>query len=142
MTNELFAGRTGDTLLAVLLLPLAMIWDSLFIALFGTTVGKALIGLRVVGTDGSRLAVGRSLRRSLILYFKGLVMGWPLIWLIGAAGARSDLEKDGHTSWDMASDSRVYAVGGRFERTAAVAVLAICIMGIMQTMSRMADSGY
>lgn len=142
MTNDLFAGRTGDMLLSFLLLPFAMIWDALFIALFGTTVGKALVGLRVAGTDGRRLAMDRALRRSFLLYFRGIIMGLPLIWLMGAASARDQLEKDGHTSWDLATDSHVYAIGSRVERTAAVAVVAIVIMGAMQTLSRMADSGY
>jgi uncharacterized RDD family membrane protein YckC len=140
--NEAFQGRSGDVVLGLLLFPAMLTWDALFIALFGTSVGKALVGLRVADRLGSRLTIAVSLRRNLILYFRGVVLGLPLIWLAGASQGKTDLEANGQTAWDEATDSHVYDVGVNKVRTAIVAMLALAMLVVLQTMSRMAESGY
>src|SRR5438045_3166551 len=65
---EAFSGRGGDMLLSVLLLPVAMVVDACFITLFGSSVGKALAGLRVADRRGHRLKPVQSVHRNLILY--------------------------------------------------------------------------
>ena len=64
-----------------LVLPFA--YEVILVAVWGQTVGKRLVGIRVVGPDGRPPGWGRSLRRWLVPFALGMV---PFIgWLLGMA---------------------------------------------------------
>lgn len=68
-------------LIAMVVLPLVMIMDAVVASFFGTTAGKALAGLQVRRIDGKKMSVETSLKRSALVYVKGLALGLPVICL-------------------------------------------------------------
>ena len=50
--------------------------------LVGKTVGKALMGLRVLGQDGRRLTFGQALIRALSYYISGLALFIGFLWVL------------------------------------------------------------
>ena len=73
---------TGDDLLdfvdspffSLLLILLMLIYHTLLVGLWSTTVGKRLFGLYVLQSDGSRVGFGRALARNLASYISGLIL--------------------------------------------------------------------
>lgn len=120
----LFEGSGGDLFLSVFVLPFALAADALILALFGSTLGKALVGIRVETLDGrplSAIAFARSAR----IYVQGFWLGFPLLNLVGMAKAKDRLVNKGATAWDEAVGARVIERGASKLRTVAVALLAI-----------------
>lgn len=72
----------SESLLIVLLLPLALVVDSVFFFLFGNTIGKALLGIQVQYENGGELPFLVHLTRNLNIWLYGLGLGLPLIGLI------------------------------------------------------------
>ncbi len=107
---DLIFGTGGESLIVwgliawlttLVLFPLA---EALVISLFGTTPGKALMGIRVTGPDGQKLGFGASYARSLKCYVMGLGAGIPLLNLIAAILAFGRLTNHGATTWDEPVD--------------------------------------
>ncbi|WP_419947165.1 RDD family protein [Candidatus Poriferisodalis sp.] len=70
----------------VALLALLVLYEPVMVALWGATVGKLAVGLRVVRiADGTRPGLFRSLVRVLVPSFAGvstLGVGWFIVWFI------------------------------------------------------------
>lgn len=78
------AWRTGWFISDPLCLVFLLVIFSYFVLLegwFGCTIGKRLLGLRVIGTDGKKPGLPRSLLRNLMR----LVDGLPALNILGAA---------------------------------------------------------
>jgi len=119
-------GRLGDTLVGVLVVPFALLVDAALMALFGTTPGKLLAGIRVETLDGRRVGQ-EAFARNARVYIDGLWLGLPLLNLIGMSRARNRLLEEGATRWDEKAGTRVVERGSNELRTAAVAILALGI---------------
>ncbi len=81
--------------------------EAVWIHLAATTPGKALLGLRVVNRDGSRLSLGAALQRSLRVYIIGFGLGWALLCPICQALAWFTVRRTGETLWDLSGGHRV-----------------------------------
>ena len=68
-----------------LILPLVLLVEVGIFALFGTTVGKALLRVIVASDDGHRPTAGQYLQRQLGVYWYGLGTGFPLVSLFTMA---------------------------------------------------------
>lgn len=79
LIDSIGLGKPSKVLVAIITLAFAvLLWISYFVGLLaagGQTVGKRIMGLRVVRTDGSRLTGRRSFRR-----FVGYALALPLFW--------------------------------------------------------------
>ncbi|MBN8819227.1 MAG: RDD family protein [Sphingomonas sp.] len=73
----------------------------------GTTPGKWLFGLRVVG-DGP-IRFGAAFRRECLLLFWGIGLALPLLNLVMAIRSFSEVEPTGVARWDEATGLRVEA---------------------------------
>jgi uncharacterized RDD family membrane protein YckC len=84
------AATVSGWLMLVLFIVLAAAYDTIFHRLFGKTVGKMLLGMRVVDERGKNLSWGRCLARTIVLYLTGLgivaltvatasILGWVFI---------------------------------------------------------------
>ena len=78
-SNPALLDSAGDFLLELVLLVLVGVLEPLSLHLFGTTPGKALLGLRITGPDGERLSFGAGVERYLGMLWHGLGLGIP-IW--------------------------------------------------------------
>ena len=77
-TDELFDPPPGFQWLQLLNFSLALVYETALITLYAATVGKRLVGMYVVRTDGSRVGWGRALARHLL---KVLLANFAIITL-------------------------------------------------------------
>ena len=75
-TDELFELPPGFQWLQLMSFSLALVYETALITLYAATVGKRLLGMYVVRTDGSRVGWGRALSRHLL---KVLLASFPFI---------------------------------------------------------------
>ncbi len=126
--GEIFKGRAGDYLIGFLLLPFVLLLDAAIQALFGQTVGKAVAGIRVETMAHARLTFGQALRRNAEMYIRGMILGIPLITIIGFWNSYKDLKAGRLTSWDRDLSTRVFAKRHKVVRTALTAALVVIWM--------------
>lgn len=81
--------------------------EAFLIHYFGTTPGKALLGIRVAGQDGKRTTVGRSLLRSFLVYVFGMGLHLGVLPLIGMTFSFFRLVATGGCLWDQQLRLRV-----------------------------------
>ncbi len=87
------------------LMPLSMLLDAAIYSLFGNTPGKALLGIKVRGIDGTRLRFGVAVRRNFGVFWRGLAAGVPLVGLFTLAHAYEVVKAGKPSSWDTATAS-------------------------------------
>lgn len=74
--------------------------ESVFLSTLGTTFGKWLLKVKVRDNEGRKLTFPVALKRSFLVWLKGLGIGFPIISLLTLISSHSDLTKRGGTSWD------------------------------------------
>jgi uncharacterized RDD family membrane protein YckC len=74
--------------------------EAFCISKFGSTPGKALMGIRIRNIIGSRLSYRSSLKRSALAMLAGMGLGIPLISLITHFICARTPSDDGHVFWD------------------------------------------
>jgi uncharacterized RDD family membrane protein YckC len=107
--HDLAALMTDMWMLVWQMLPWFAI-EALMIHLWGTTPGKALLGIRVRQADGSPPSIGASVWRSLRVWTLGLGLGMPLLVILCQGLSLWTSRRLGRPLWDVAGDHRV-AVG-------------------------------
>jgi uncharacterized RDD family membrane protein YckC len=91
----------------------AVLYPTVLHALTGQTVGKLLVGVRVVATDGELLPVGAALLRALVHWLS-------LAFMLGLGHVLAGLRKDRRALHDLLAGSRVDRVpAGRRRATRA-----------------------
>jgi uncharacterized RDD family membrane protein YckC len=140
--GEAFQGRSGDMLAGVIALPFVMLLDAAILANTGSSPGKALAGLYFADADSGRVSLARTVGRNARVYFRGFILGLPLLVLVGYANAYNDIKDSGLTDWDRTTDTRVFANGGPAWRTWAVAILGIFVLAVQNALARAADPTY
>ena len=108
--------------------PIVLLLDALCMAQFGQTPGKAILGIRLMQLDGTRLNLAKAIRRDLSLFVRGLGLGIPLFALFTLIWSFIKVNGGDQTSWDRKYLTTVIRDGACFERTAIVAFLAFCLM--------------
>ena len=81
--------------------------EAVMIHLWGTTPGKALLGIRVRQANGRPPAVGASVWRSLRVWVLGLGLGMPLLVIFCQGVSFWVTRRVGRPLWDAAGDHRV-----------------------------------
>lgn len=120
------------------------LFEAVMIHCWGTTPGKALLGIRVENEDGSSLDLTQSLKRAMRVYFSGVGMGVGWIcqicmgvsWLIG--------RNMGFTLWDRTGGHRlVYRPLGEWRILACVFLLLgfVLVQGYIQLPLVLASDG-
>jgi len=87
-------------LLCWLLLSGWIIIEACLLSVFGATLGKGILNISVVRSDGGELRYPQTLQRSLRVWLWGLGMALPLLSLIGNVLAYNRLKRVGATTWD------------------------------------------
>lgn len=83
--------------------------EALALSMFGTTPGKALLGLSVRRNDGQRVALGTALGRAWKVAWRGIALGVPLLSFITAIVAFTRYSNTGRSSWDADAGTDVRA---------------------------------
>ena len=81
--------------------------EPIFFAVFGTTPGKALLGIDVRTQTGGRLSYSQAMRRSLRVWFYGLGMGINIVVFITLLVAQHNLTHKKIATWDRLGNFRV-----------------------------------
>ena len=107
-----FTGRNIEAILSnpwiilTQLIPWVVI-ETLLIHHFGTTLGKWLLGIRVLNADGSRLNLAESTRRALRVYVTGIGLGWEIVSMICMGISAFTAKRLGKPMWDYVGNHRV-----------------------------------
>ncbi|WP_312283932.1 GYF domain-containing protein [Candidatus Igneacidithiobacillus taiwanensis] len=83
-----------------LLLPLVLLIEAGMVALFGTTLGKALLGVTVTTVGAQRPTAGQYLQRQLGVYWYGLGTGFPIVSLFTMARQYGRLKAGRQAGYD------------------------------------------
>jgi uncharacterized RDD family membrane protein YckC len=112
----------GRWTILLILLPFAMVMDTLVYWALGNTPGKAIAGIKVL-EDGGRSPVSAAayLRRNFGVYLFGLGLGLPLVSLITQIWSYRRAAAGEVVAWDRFSGSGVYVLSGGETRTWAAA---------------------
>ncbi|MGY4303901.1 hypothetical protein ACVIJ6_001144 [Bradyrhizobium sp. USDA 4369] len=100
------ANYINDQMLGWVMVALYIPFEALLLQLFGTTFGKYLYGI-VLRQNGSSFSYAQALRRSTMVWWRGLGTGFPLASLLTLTTAYSNLKKNKVTSWDRDCDCTV-----------------------------------
>jgi hypothetical protein len=105
-----FGGMTAssqDALAGLILVPVALICDVLVYATFGNTIGKALLGVKVLTLNGAQLPAGLYAARTFQVWIFGLGLGIPIIALFTEISGYRTVSKGERTRWDIKYSCRV-----------------------------------
>lgn len=87
-------------LLGIMLLPVVFVVDALILVLFGNTLGRALIGIRVENVDHSRPGIGTALGRGMRVWCFGCALGIPIAAIATYKVNFDKVSRGDQTSWD------------------------------------------
>ena len=127
----------NEYLIAILAIPAALIFDGILQGSTGTSLGKALLGLRVLKKDGLLLNINEQITRNLSLWVSGLALGIPFVNLFTMAHQAGRVGKGEPASYDVESGYAVKAkplAWYRYVLFAIVFFVLIIIMGIIRQM--------
>lgn len=94
--------------IALLLPPFLWIpFEAIFLAVWGATPGKALLGLQVVNADGAKLSFRQAFSRSFDVWFVGCGMELPFLNILLKVMSLFRYRQLGETSWDAALSLKV-----------------------------------
>jgi len=84
----------------LLLLFYLIFFEPMMLSSFGTTPGKALLGIKIRALSGKKISYTTAMRRGFLLWLNGMGIGIPLIAFFTMIIAYSKLKRNGITSWD------------------------------------------
>jgi uncharacterized RDD family membrane protein YckC len=96
-SDQIFIELTGPRFAAVFFFAFLYLYFIFFFSTTGQTVGKAVMGLRVVTTDGKRMGVRRSFIRTLCYTVSLAPLGLGFLWVLGEDRRRAWHDKIAHT---------------------------------------------
>lgn len=107
----------ADFTLAFWLVPAMLLQQALMVALFGNTIGKRSMGLRIRRADGGRPGLLTMLIRQVRVWVEGFGLGLHLIAPFTMVQSRRRLVRGQRTRWDQALDLVVVHDGTGWSRT-------------------------
>jgi uncharacterized RDD family membrane protein YckC len=97
---DLLSGLEGKLISAFLGFIYAMLGGALVIGLTSGSLGKWLMGVRVVDASDKPIGVLRALWREILVWVNGLGIGIPFVMIVTLVMAYRRLDRDGITAWD------------------------------------------
>ncbi len=124
--------------------PLVLIASTFFmeaglLCSFGTTPGKALLGITIRTARGEILTWGAALRRSLLVWLRGLGLGYPLFAMILGIFCYLEVRRRGDIIWDREQNLRVTYTD---PAPASLAVAAAIIFGFFAIVAQSGVVGH
>jgi uncharacterized RDD family membrane protein YckC len=95
--DRIFVWLTSPRFAATFVILLQYAYFVFFFSTTGQTIGKAIMGLRVVTTDGKRMGVRRSFVRTLCYVVSLAPLGLGFLWVLGEDRRRAWQDKIAHT---------------------------------------------
>jgi hypothetical protein len=121
--------------LAVALIGL-VIYGPLCVSLFGTTLGKKLLGIYIYDLEGQRLSYRRSFARSWGAVYHGLGLYVPLVSIFTCSKSFETLRRGEKLSWDMGLDVRYeFLTKARRIYVICAYIILTCFRAALQSMT-------
>lgn len=105
--ERFFTALTGPESTAInsfLTILISMPISAAMIGLSGFTLGKALLGVKVVGSEMEPIGLVKAFRREIHVWYAGVGLGIPIVWIVTALFAKRRLANTGSTLWDGAQN--------------------------------------
>lgn len=115
-------GTVGLFIASALVFPFV---EAVLISLIGTTPGKAAFRISVLDPEGNKLRLPASLMRSYEAWFRGFLLGIPILSIIGLLNSYQDYSLDRVTKWDLRADARFVAQRPNWVSWTVLAVVAV-----------------
>lgn len=127
-----------------LLLPLVLLVEVGIVALFGTTLGKALLGVTVTTVGAQRPSATQYLQRQLGVYWYGLGTGFPLVSLFTMARQHGRLKAGRQAGYDEGKfNVKATKLGALRALSAVVVVVGLFIVNaVFQQISKSSERSY
>lgn len=127
-----------------LIYPLVLVVEAGVFTIFGNTLGKSLLAVRVTDLDGHPISGKQYLRRQVGVYWYGLGTGFPLAPLLTMSVQWWRLKKNKSTGYDAgAFEVKASKLGAGRVAAAILVVLALLIaISVFQEMARSSRSAY
>lgn len=129
----------GNLIFLLFMLPFTVLMEAIIIALFGNTLGKAILKTRIINAEGEKLSFTEALKRSLFIYFYGYALGFPIINFITYAWQHKRLRKTGKATWDSKLGFNVthaHIGGVRIASAALLSLILIAGFGIINVATK------
>ena len=122
----------GAIVFNILILPLALVLDAIMATLFGNTLGKVMLGLKVRNARGERLNFNHYVRRNFGVWIRGLGLGIPIVNIVVMI-IQADRVNDGKpTSYDETPGFRVVSKRiGWFRMALMVSVVGVLFVSMV-----------
>lgn len=102
--------------------PLPFIIDACIVGMFGNSLGKDLLRIRVLDKSDKQIGFADAVRRNAMVYLYGFWCGIPLLSLVPQVLAYLSLTEKGTTAWDLRG-------GYKVQRSPAGVVRAVVFVG-------------
>jgi uncharacterized RDD family membrane protein YckC len=129
------SGRVID----IVLLPFAFVLDAVVQSAFGSTPGRALMGIRVEMLNRQRLSLGTALARAVRVWCFGAALGIPIAALFTYKVNFDKLKQGCLTSWDEKLGTRVHQVSTSPARTWIVGILTVMMLLAVQVYAKIQE---
>ncbi len=124
--------------------PFVMVAEAGIFGLFGTTLGKAMLGVKVINVDGQRITAMQYLKRQLGVYWYGLGTAFPFVPLFTMARQHGRVKAGKQAGYDEGrynvKAKKLSVV--RFIFVVIAIFLLLAVNGALQQMAKSSDSAY
>lgn len=127
--GEWIQTKGSEWAFAILLFPVILALETVVFALFGNTLGKALLGVKLRSLAGERLTVSQYIERQARIYLGAYGLGIPLVSLFTLWGSYRNLTQQGSTAYDRGS-YRVTAAPMSWLRWLGAILLIVSLLAI------------
>ncbi|HMO51234.1 MAG TPA: RDD family protein [Kiritimatiellia bacterium] len=119
----------NDIIFGIILTLVYTFFEATMLTSWGTTPGKAILGVSIRKDDGSKPSYGDALSRSMSVWAGGMGCGIPVVTLIAHISAYNKLSREGITSWDANGGYLVlHKKVGFFRVFAVIAIFFVFLM--------------
>lgn len=92
--------KINDSVLGVMVFVFWIFGEAFCMANFGNTPGKKLLKVSLTHNSGKPINFSNALTRAAQVYWRGLALGLPIVYIITGCVAYSKLMQNGVTTWD------------------------------------------
>ncbi|MEM9479242.1 MAG: RDD family protein [Verrucomicrobiota bacterium] len=111
--------------------------ESALLSSFGTTPGRALLGVKLTDGEGEFLSTSLALKRSFFVWFRGMGFGLPLLNIVMAGLSYMEVVRTNTTWWDDRTGSVVTHKRVRFARVLMAIAIAFLLFGLAMSFSEL-----